>query len=68
MQRPRGKKIGASRRELEWTLQGMLRSTPSEPQALVRHLGEVMIALIEQNNAALAAHLAPPADEESGAG
>jgi hypothetical protein len=66
VQAPRSRrKVGLSRRELEWALEGMMRQLPGEPQALARHLGAVVVSLIEQNNAAIAAALPGPGEDES---
>jgi hypothetical protein len=48
------KKIGLSRRELEWTVQGMLRQAPADPAALARLIADMMVTLMERNNAAIA--------------
>jgi len=48
------KKVGLSRRELEWAVQGMLRQAPADPAGLARHLAELVMTLIEKNNAAIA--------------
>lgn len=45
---------GLSRGELEYHLKWMLRKAPSDPAKTAEFLGEVMISLIEKNNAALA--------------
>ena len=52
------KPIGLSRRELEWAVAGMTRQVPSDPAALTRMICDVVVALIEKNNAALARDLA----------
>ena len=53
-----GEQFGLSRREMERELAWMLRRTPSDPAALAKVLGDAFIALIEKNNAAIAAKLA----------
>jgi hypothetical protein len=64
------KKIGLSRREMEWAVQGALRHAPGDPGALARHLVELMMTLIEKNNAAIAGALVgsgePQDDDERG--
>ena len=47
-------RIGLSRRELERELQWILRSPPSDPQALVRLFTEAVVTLLDKNNAAIA--------------
>jgi hypothetical protein len=61
---PKPDKIGLSRREMEWTLQGILRNAPADPQALVRLLSEAIMAIVEQNNAALARVVRPQSHDE----
>lgn len=61
--------MGMSRRELEWAVAGMTRQLPSDPTALTKLLCDVVVTLIEKNNAALAKSLAaqdPPGDEREG--
>lgn len=50
-------RIGLSRRELERELQWILRSPPSDPQALVRLFTEAVVTLLDKNNAAIARSL-----------
>ena len=45
---------GLSRRQLEYHLNWMLRRRPKDPDKLAEFLGEVVVTLIEKNNAALA--------------
>jgi hypothetical protein len=45
---------GLSRRELEYQLRWMLRRLPSDPDKVPEFLGEVVVTLIEKNNAAIA--------------
>jgi hypothetical protein len=47
-------KVGLSRRDMEWVVEGMLRSAPKDPALMARALCDLMMALIEKNNAALA--------------
>jgi hypothetical protein len=49
-----GPSYGLSRRDLEYHLRWMLRKMPKSPSKMPQFLGEVMITLIEKNNAALA--------------
>jgi hypothetical protein len=46
--------FGLSRRQLEYQLNWMLRRCPKDPEKVPGFLGEVMVTLIEKNNAALA--------------
>lgn len=65
----RAKRVGLSRRELEWVVQGMLRQTPSDPASLAKQLAELVVALIEKNNAAIAktlSHGEDGPDEDDG--
>jgi hypothetical protein len=61
--------LGLGRRELEREARWMLRGLPEDPDALPAALVDVMISLIERNNAALASDLArrnEPPDEPTG--
>jgi hypothetical protein len=49
---------GLSRSQLEYHLQWMMRQAPSDPAKLGEFLGRCMVALIDKNNAALAASAA----------
>jgi hypothetical protein len=49
---------GLSRRQLEHHLDWMLRKCPRDHDKLPEFLGEVIVTLIEKNNAALARHAA----------
>lgn len=46
--------FGLSRRQLKYQLDWMMRRCPKDPEKLLEFLGEVMVTLIEKNNAALA--------------
>ena len=48
--------MGLTRRELERELAWQLRRVPSDPGELVKFIGQVVITLIDKNNAALARH------------
>lgn len=50
--------IGLGRTELEYELRWMMRRAPKEPEKAIQFLGEVLISLIEKNNAAVAKQLA----------
>lgn len=45
---------GLSRRQLEYHLTWMLQKCPRDPAKLPAFLGDVIVTLIEKNNAALA--------------
>lgn len=45
---------GLTRRELERELAWQLRRVPADPAELVKLLGQVIVTLIDKNNAALA--------------
>jgi hypothetical protein len=49
-----GSNYGMSRRDLEYHLRWMMRKLPASPSKWPQFLGEVMITLIEKNNATLA--------------
>jgi hypothetical protein len=46
--------VGLTRRELERELAWQLRRVPTDPAELVKFLGQVIVTLIDKNNAALA--------------
>ncbi len=58
---------GLSRRELERELHWMLRNPPSDPAQLIKLLGQVIVTLIDKNNAALAQRAAHHDDPKPGA-
>lgn len=58
---------GLSRRELERELAWQLRRVPADPAELVKFLGQVIVTLIDKNNAALARPGAEPDDDKPGA-
>jgi len=43
---------------MEWVVSGMLQKVPSDPTALAKHLAEMVMTLIEKNNAAVERQLA----------
>jgi hypothetical protein len=45
--------IGLSRRQLERELEWMMRHVPAQPAELAKLIGQVIVALIDKNNAAL---------------
>jgi hypothetical protein len=51
---PPSRPTGLTRRELERELAWQLRRVPSDPAELVKFLGQVIVTLIDKNNAALA--------------
>jgi hypothetical protein len=60
------KPLGMSRRELEWAVNGMTRHLPSDPAALTKMLCDVVVTLIEKNNAAIAKSLAEQREAAEG--
>jgi len=59
--------IGLSRRELEREMQWLMRHPPADPAQLARLIGQVVIVLIDKNNAALAKRVEPQDDGKPGA-
>ncbi|GAA3389411.1 hypothetical protein [Cryptosporangium minutisporangium] len=49
---------GLTRRQLDYELSWLLRRCPRDPAKLPEFLGEVVVTLIDRNNAAQAAHAA----------
>jgi len=58
---------GLTRRELERELNWMLRNPPSDSAQLIKLLGQVIVTLIDKNNAALAKRAAHHDDDKPGA-
>ncbi len=50
--------LGLSRRDLEYHLRWMLRRMPHDPAKLPEFVGQIVVTLIERNNAAIARSLA----------
>ena len=50
--------FGLSRRDLEYHLRWMMRRAPSDPSKMTEFIGQVVVTLIEKNNAAIAKALA----------
>lgn len=61
------KHVGLTKRELERELQWMLRHLPTDPAALTKLIGQVIVALIDKNNAAIARRLDALDDGKPGA-
>lgn len=59
--------VGLSRRELEREMQWLMRHLPVEPAQLAKLMGQVVITLIDKNNAALAKRVEPHDDGKPGA-
>lgn len=57
---------GLSRRELEREAAWMLRHVPADPTALAKLLVQIVVALIDKNNAAMAKHAAHHDDHKQG--
>ncbi|MCB9947534.1 MAG: hypothetical protein H6842_06880 [Rhodospirillaceae bacterium] len=53
--------LGLSRRDLEYHLRWMLRRMPKDPAKMPEFVGQIVVTLIEKNNAAIAKSLG---DEE----
>ncbi|WP_437942637.1 hypothetical protein [Sorangium sp. So ce341] len=62
------KKLGMSRREMEWLVRGMLQRAPADPTALAQHLADVMMTLVEKNNQAIERALAERRDDDAEGG
>jgi hypothetical protein len=60
------KQVGLSRRDMEWIVAGMTRRVPSDPAEIGKLLSEVVITLIEKNNAAISRALAREDEGEEG--
>lgn len=61
------KTIGLSRRDLEWIVMSMTRSVPKEPEAAQKLLFDVVMTMIERNNAAITRELERD-DDDGGKG
>jgi hypothetical protein len=59
--------FGLSRRELERECAWLLRNLPAEPGQLVKLLTQVVVTLIDKNNAAIAKHQMAHDDHKPGA-
>ena len=59
--------VGLTRRELERELRWMMRTVPPDPAALAKLIGQVVVTLIDKNNAALARRIEPQDDGKPGA-
>lgn len=60
--------FGLSRREIEKECAWLMRSVPADPQQLVKLLTQVVVTLIDKNNAAIAKHLAAMDDHKAQGG
>lgn len=61
-----GHGAGLTRRQLEREVQWLLRHVPADPAQLARLMTQVVVILIDKNNAALARRLEPPDDGRPG--
>jgi hypothetical protein len=52
---------GLTRRQLEYELSWLLRRRPPDPAGMAQFLGELVVTLIDRNNAALARYTAEAA-------
>jgi hypothetical protein len=59
--------VGLTRRELEREAQWLMRHLPTDPAQLTRLMTQLVVTLIEKNNAALARRIEPPDDGGPGA-
>ncbi len=59
--------VGLSRRELERECAWLMRHVPADPEQLAKLLAQVIVALIDKNNAAIAKHQAGDDDPGPGA-
>jgi hypothetical protein len=57
-------KVGLSRRDMEWIVEGVLRSAPKDPALMTRALCDLVMTLIEKNNDAIAKSMHKAAGEE----
>jgi hypothetical protein len=60
--------LGLSKREIEKECAWLLRTLPADPQSLVKLFTQIVIALIDKNNAAIAKHLAAMDDHKGQGG
>ena len=60
------RQVGLSRRELERELAWLLRHPPSDPAQLAKLFGQIVVTLIDKNNAALAKRLQADDDTKGG--
>lgn len=60
------RQTGLSRRELEREVAWMMRHLPSDPAALARLITQVIVTLIDKNNAAIGRALAADDDPSPG--
>ena len=63
----RNHQIGMSRRELEKECRWLMRHMPGDPAQLAKLLTQVVITLIDKNNAAIAKHQGNHDDHKPGA-
>ena len=56
------KQIGLTRRDLEWIVQGMARTVPRNPAEAQRITLDIVMTLLEKNNAAIARALEADSD------
>jgi hypothetical protein len=60
----RNNQVGLSRRELEREAQWLMRHIPDDPAALAKLICQVVIALIDKNNAAVSKRVEIRDDEK----
>lgn len=59
--------VGLTRRELEREVQWLMRQVPGDPSQLAKLITQVVVTLIDKNNAALARRMEPSDDDKPGA-
>lgn len=59
--------LGLTKRELERECAWLMRHIPGDPDGLARLLTQVIVTLIDKNNAAIAKHQASHDDSKPGA-
>lgn len=56
--------VGLTKRELERECAWLMRHVPSDPEQLAKLFAQVVVALIDKNNAAIAKHLSAHDDHK----
>lgn len=59
--------LGLTRRELERECAWLMRRVPADPEGLAKLITQVIVTLIDKNNAAIAKHQARDDDAKPGA-
>ena len=66
MSEDRPHQIGLSKRELERECAWLMRHVPHDPEALAKLFAQIVVTLIDKNNAAIAKHFASQDDHKGG--